>query len=122
MTAGKPEGQTSGPPTEADVREDIERTRQQLGETAEALAAKADVKARARQKATQLKEQAATRAAQVKEQAATRASQVKEQAATRASQTRGQAASSWGDNPAALAAAVAAVVFTCIAIVLWRRR
>jgi ABC-type transporter Mla subunit MlaD len=111
MTAGKPEGQTSGPPTEADVREDIERTRQQLGETAEALAAKADVKARARQKATQLKEQAATRAAQVKEQAA-----------TRASQTRGQAASSWGDNPAALAAAVAAAVFTCIAIVLWRRR
>jgi ABC-type transporter Mla subunit MlaD len=111
MTAGKSEGQASAPSTEADVREDIERTRQQLGETAEALAAKADIKARARQKATQLKEQAATRAAQVKEQAA-----------TRASQTRGQAASSWGNNPAALAAAVSAAVFTCIAIVLWRRR
>jgi hypothetical protein len=45
--------------TEGELREDIEQTRQQLGQTAEALAAKADVKARAKQKVSQVKEQAA---------------------------------------------------------------
>jgi hypothetical protein len=100
MTTGKSEGQVPGRSSEAEVREDIERTRQQLGETAEALAAKADVRARARQKA----------------------SQVKEQATARASQVRDQAASGWGSNPAALAAAVAAAVFAGIAIAAWRHR
>ena len=99
MTAGQ-SGSASGGPTESELRKDIERTRQQLGETAEALAAKADVKARARQKAGQVKEQATARASQVKE----------------------QAASGWRNNPAALAAAAAAAVFACIAIAAWRRR
>ena len=58
MTTQQPEGQSaSGSPEE--LREDIERTRQELGETVEALAAKADVKGQARQKASQIKEQAA---------------------------------------------------------------
>jgi hypothetical protein len=90
MSTGQSEGQ---------LRDDIERTRQQLGETAEALAAKADVKARAKQKANQ----------------------VKEQATVRANQVRDQAASGWLSNPSALAA-VAAVVFAGIAIAAWRRR
>lgn len=85
--------------SEGELREDIERTRQQLGETAEALAAKADVKARARQKVDQ----------------------VRTRAAARASQARSQAASGWWSSPSA-AAAAAAVVFTAIAIALWRRR
>ena len=85
--------------TEGELREDIEQTRQQLGQTAEALAAKADVKARAKQKVSQVKEQAAARAAQARE----------------------QAADGWLSNPSALAAA-AAVVFAGIAVMLWRRR
>jgi len=85
--------------TEGELREDIEQTRQQLGQTAEALAAKADVKARTKQKV----------------------SQVKEQAAARATQAREQAADGWLSNPSALAAA-AAVVFAGIAIAAWRRR
>jgi hypothetical protein len=84
--------------TEGELRQDIERTRQQLGETAEALAAKADVKARARQKANQVKEQAIARAGQAKDPA-----------------------SGWLSNPSAVAAA-AAVVFAGIAVWLWRRR
>jgi len=90
MSTGQSEGQ---------LRADIERTRQQLGETAEALAAKADVKAQAKQKANQLKNQAAARANQVKE----------------------QAAGGWLSSPSALAAA-AAVVFAVIAVAAWRRR
>jgi len=96
--------------TEGELREDIEQTRQQLGQTAEALAAKADVKARTKQKVSQVKEQATARATQAREQAAVRATQVRE-----------QAAGGRLSNPSALAAA-AAVVFAGIAIMLWRRR
>jgi anti-sigma-K factor RskA len=85
--------------TEGELRQDIERTRQHLGETAEALAAKADVKARAMQKVNEVKDQATARASQVK----------------------GQAASGWWNDPSVLAAA-AAVAFAGIAIALWRRR
>jgi len=89
----------SGGQTEGQLRQDIERTRQQLGETAEALAAKADLKARAKQKANQVKEQATARAGRAKE----------------------QAASGWRSSPSAVATA-AAVVFAGIAVWLWRRR
>ncbi len=41
-----------------DLRQEIELTRQRLGETVDELAAKADVKARARDKAVQVKAQA----------------------------------------------------------------
>lgn len=43
---------TAGPGSE-ELREDIARTREQLGETVEALVAKTDIKARAQQKATE---------------------------------------------------------------------
>jgi len=85
--------------TEGELREDIERTRQQLGETAEALAAKTDVKARAKQQVDQLRRQATVRAGRARE----------------------QAAHGWMSSPSALAAA-AAVVFAAIAIAAWRRR
>jgi hypothetical protein len=96
--------------TEGELRQDIERTRQHLGETAEALAAKADVKARAMQKVNE-----------VKEQATARASQVRGQAAARAGQAKDKAASGWWNDPSVLAGA-AAVVFAGIAVALWRRR
>jgi anti-sigma-K factor RskA len=85
--------------TEAELRQDIERTRQQLGETAGALAAKADVKARAKQKARQ----------------------VKHQATARIRLARDEAAGGWWNDPSVLAA-VAAVVLAGIAITAWRRR
>lgn len=47
-----------------ELREDIARTREQLGETVEALAAKADIKARAQQKAADTVGQVRQRARQ----------------------------------------------------------
>jgi Protein of unknown function (DUF3618) len=47
------------------IMEDIERTREQLGETVEALAAKADVRARAEQKTAEVKARAGQKAAEV---------------------------------------------------------
>jgi hypothetical protein len=54
---------TSGPPVErkrgpGEIREDIEQTREELGETVEALAAKTDVKAQARAKVQETKQRA----------------------------------------------------------------
>lgn len=49
---------TTSPDDQQELEKEIERTREQLGETVEALAAKADVKARAQQKLSQAKQQA----------------------------------------------------------------
>jgi Protein of unknown function (DUF3618) len=51
------------------IRADIEQTREQVGDTVEALAAKTDVKARARDRMEELKGEVRARAGQVKTQA-----------------------------------------------------
>jgi len=71
---GEPEGTrhaaASAPPGDPqELRADIERTREQLGQAVEALAEKADVKARARGKASKLSQRVRGTAAQAKEQA-----------------------------------------------------
>ncbi len=70
-------GTASSPPDDAqELREEIERTREQLGDTVEALMAKADVKARAQEKAGQFAERMKTTAVQAGQQAAARVGQV----------------------------------------------
>ncbi|MER7822533.1 DUF3618 domain-containing protein [Streptomyces sp. NPDC096097] len=59
---------TADEPSPEELRERIEHTRDQLGRTVEALAAKADVAAQARQKTAAVKEQATEKAALVKGQ------------------------------------------------------
>ena len=60
---GQDEGTAGTPVTEAkdpeQLREEIEETRRELGDTVEALAAKADVKSRVREKVESTKESAA---------------------------------------------------------------
>jgi hypothetical protein len=81
--------------TEA-LREEIRRTRVELGETVELLAAKADVKARLKDSAEQTKqrmrEQAAATLARVRGQAAQKAGVMRGQAAEKTGVMRGQAA------------------------------
>ena len=55
--------------SEQELQREIERTRQCLGETVDALAAKADIKARVRAKAAEAKARARDRVAEVSEQA-----------------------------------------------------
>ncbi|MFF5026009.1 DUF3618 domain-containing protein [Streptomyces collinus] len=71
-----------------ELREQIEHTRHELGDTVQALAAKTDVKARAQEKAAEMKEQAAVKAGELKEQAALKAEQVKAKAAEAASRVQ----------------------------------
>jgi hypothetical protein len=49
--------------TQPEIQQEIEQTRERLGQTVEELAAKADVKARARAKAAELKAKAQDQAA-----------------------------------------------------------
>ncbi|WP_333773471.1 DUF3618 domain-containing protein [Streptomyces sp. IBSBF 3136] len=71
-----------------ELREQIENTRHELGDTVQALAAKTDVKARAQEKAAEIKDQAALKAGELKEQAALKAEQVKVKATEAASRVQ----------------------------------
>jgi ABC-type transporter Mla subunit MlaD len=72
----------------AELREEIERTREQLGETVEQLAAKTDVQGRARAKAAELAGRVKTTTAQARTQAAARFGNVRGQLQARAAPVR----------------------------------
>jgi ABC-type hemin transport system substrate-binding protein len=61
-TSGAADRTPASPDDPRLLAEEIERTREQLGETVEALAAKVDVKARAQEKANQLTERVEAKA------------------------------------------------------------
>ncbi|MEU7618301.1 DUF3618 domain-containing protein [Micromonospora rifamycinica] len=105
--------------TEA-LREEIRRTRSELGETMELLAAKADVKARLKDSAEQAKER-------VREQAALTVARVRSQAAQGADVARAQAydtgvAVRGNPVPWATVAAGAVAVVVVLLIIRGRRR
>ena len=82
---------------------DIDRTREQLGETVEALAAKADVKAQAQQKVADVKAQAQQKAADARALAVQKTADVtgtiKASVAGPASKVRETGASVWESAP-----------------------
>ncbi|MBQ0992641.1 DUF3618 domain-containing protein [Micromonospora sp. PSH03] len=114
--------------TEA-LREEIRRTRVELGETMEALAAKADVKARLKESAEQAKErmreQAAQTVARVRGQAARGAGMARAQAYEKGEMVRAQAYDK-GElvrrNPVPWAAIAAGAVATVVVLMIVRGR
>jgi Protein of unknown function (DUF3618) len=76
------------PSDPAALREDIEQTRQEVGDTVEALAAKADVRGRVRRKAADTTEQAKQKVAEAAGAARTKAQDLKEQAVARTAAVR----------------------------------
>lgn len=102
---------TSKQPGDAEqLREEIERTREHLGETVEQLAAKADVKGRAQARAAEL-------AGQVTRQARSAVAQGREQAARASKQGAGAARK----YQVPLSAAVAAGLLAAVAFIVWQR-
>jgi hypothetical protein len=77
-----------GPVGEAELRQEIEQTRKQLGETVEQLTAKPDVKGRARAKAAELAGRAKSTTAQMRTQAVTQVGSVRGQLAGKSAMTR----------------------------------
>jgi uncharacterized protein DUF3618 len=92
------------------LREEIERTREHLGETVEQLAAKADVRGRAQAKAAEL-------AGQVTRQARSAVARGRVQAA----QARKQGAGAARKHRVPLSAVTAGVLLTAVAVIIWRR-
>jgi hypothetical protein len=117
----------------AALRSDIEQTRTELGETVELLAAKADVKARAKDKVDETKARAATAAVEAKDKAREKAQQVADSSLELAQELRTDPAvparravvrvrTSVRDKPKQWAAVAAALVAFAALVVRNRRR
>ncbi len=94
-----------------EIQHEIEQTRERLGRTVEELAARADVKARARAKAAEMKARARGRAMEAKAKAQAKAAEL--------SGPRGQGQMVERYGPPAL---TAVGVLTAGAALIWRRR
>jgi hypothetical protein len=89
---GKVVGASPGPPDDQQgLQEEIERTREHLGETVEALVAKVDVKARAQDEAGRLIGRLKATAVQARQQAVARAADARRQAADKTAGPRQKA-------------------------------
>lgn len=108
MTAHNPRPEPGPDAGIDDIQADIEQTRNELGETVEALQAKLDVKERAREKVDETKERAKDRATETKERVVEKADTLRHAATDHPKQT----------VPVAAIIAVLAVV----GIIIWRRR
>jgi hypothetical protein len=110
MTGPEPVRPEPGPDAGVDdLQADIVQTRQELGETVEALTAKLDVKERTKQKAVETKERATQKAAETKARVVDKAHSVQHAAR---------------DNPEK-SVPVAAIVLICalaVGLLMWRRR
>jgi hypothetical protein len=124
--------QPGDPVTEREeLTEGIERTRQDLAETVEALAAKADVPTRVRGKATEVRERVTGTFTTLTDTAREKAPQVREQVGASigkagqaipepARRTTRKAARAVGERPAVLYAVAGA--FTAAGLWVWRLR
>ncbi|MEJ3745871.1 DUF3618 domain-containing protein [Actinomycetes bacterium KLBMP 9797] len=111
------------------IRADVERTREDLGDSVAALAEKADVKARAAEKAAEVKDRTTAKAAEVKDRTTAKAAEVSErtketaaEAAERAKEKARRAAETAQRRPAPLAGVLAVAATVVGAGVLIRRR
>jgi hypothetical protein len=100
----------------------MEQTREKLGETVEQLAAKADVKARAQDKASQLTGRLKDKAGQARQQTATAAAKISKATPEPVRRAAAQAAVTARQRRVMLAAAVGAGVLAWMVIARWRRR
>jgi hypothetical protein len=90
---GKVVGAAPGPPDDPQgLQEEIERTREHLGQTVEALVAKVDVKARAQDGAGRLIGRLKAKAVRARQQAAVQGRHVRRQVADKTEGPRGQVA------------------------------
>jgi hypothetical protein len=107
---------------QAGLKQEIERTREQLGETVEALAAKADVKAQARAKAAHVTGRLRSRTAQARQQAAGAAKRLSTVTPDPVRRVAVKTAATGRDRRVQLVTAAGAVVLVWLLIARWRRR
>lgn len=103
-------GLPAAPDDVQQLEQEIERTREQLGETVEQLAAKADVKSRARAKAAEVSERVKSKTSQAQNEVAAGAESVRSQLAAKTAAARQKAISAGGAGKDQLQGRTAAVV------------
>jgi len=109
----------------AELREEVAQTRNDLGETVEALAAKADVKARVQESAAEAKAKVRDKAADVGEKLKEGARDTASAGTALAGRAQDKAVQVREDarrNPVPYGVIVAGVLGAVVAIVVWRRR
>jgi len=107
--------------TASEIQQEIDRTRERLGETVEELAAKADVKARAKEKAVEMKAKAQGKATEVSGLVKDKATDVSGLVKGKATDVSGRVRQSGAlQRRWPVAAAAGAVIVG--ALVVWRRR
>jgi hypothetical protein len=118
-----PAPEDTSPPSDPDaLREEIEETRAELGNTVEALAHKLDVKAQAKEAVSDAKTQAKEAVFDAKDKAATRLSSVQSSTVARAEQLRDSATNTYRSQPRVAWGVVAAVVVVVVGIAWAARR
>jgi Protein of unknown function (DUF3618) len=118
-------GNVAAPPKDArQLEQEIERTREQLGETVQELVARVDVKSRALAKASEVSNNFKSTMADRRQRAATRAGGVRSQVAGNTAAARQKAASvdKAHKELVPLTAVAVAVIIDCLAIWQWRAR
>ena len=100
------------------LRDEIEQTREHLGDTVEQLAAKADVKKQARAEAARLGERARVAVARARGRAMLTAAKARKTAPGQARDALDQGARAAREHRGPLAAAVGALV---AALIIWKR-
>jgi hypothetical protein len=113
---------TSGDAKAAALRSEIEQTRAELGQTVEDLAARADVKARAKEKVEQTKARAAATATEAKDKAVQTAQQIAQNPAVPARRAVSRMRTSVQDHPKQWALLAAALLAFAALVVGKRRR
>jgi gas vesicle protein len=103
-------GLSAAPDDVQQLEQEIERTREQLGETVEQLAAKADVKGRARAKAAEVSERVKSKTSQAQNEVASGAESVRSQLTAKTTVARQKAMSAGGAGKDQLQGRTAAVV------------
>ncbi len=120
---GAPGGGLPAPNDVQQLEQEIERTREQLGETVEQLVAKADVKGRARAKAAEVSERVKSKTSQAQNEVAAGAESARSQFAAKSAAARQKAMSAVGagkDQLHGRTAAVAAPVWEAAPVSLRR--
>ncbi len=108
-TAPQADAEAAAPDDMEELKQQIEQHRDQLGETVDQLAAKADVKSRARAKLAALSGRVKSTTGQARELAAARAGSMRSQFASQTAATRQKAVSAGGTGKNQLQTRAAAV-------------
>ena len=105
-----------------ELQQEIERTREQLGHTVQALAAKTDLKAQAREAVGHVTGRLKSTAVQARQQAAATADKLSKATPEPVQGAAAKAAATARQRRLQLVMTASAIVFAGLAIALWRRR